>query len=380
MSESSATPAPEQPVSAAAPPAAEVQADVRDWDDALDLDPDDYQEIQAARDAKAAAATDQGAPATDAAKAGGDTSAPAADPAAVKPASPEPTPAATAHPKGLVERAKALGIDDTESYSTADLRAEVQQAIDFHRLREPTSPPPQRPQPKPEAAADGPADVLAELGIDKEKWEPEIVGAFEKLAKHTADLQKRLDGFDSERKQAGLVSTYDALDGFFAGLPDDDKARFGDGDRFTLKADAPEIARRMALVRAAGIDLSDPPPAKQLERALKAAHAALYPPVARPAAAPNPAERPVAHVNGNGHQPPAAPPRNDKGQFVKADDPEERAREEAWMRSASPMPTERRGNLDLPQGEPGTPERERWVQSRLAVRLRARSVAVGDDD
>lgn len=269
------------------------------------------------------------------------------------PAQAPAAPTKPSHPAFLVEMAREYGLSDRQI-----AQADADELTDFvrrQRQRESAAasafarpaaaapaPPAREPEPEPE-------DDLKDFGIERDKWDADTVKVFEAFAKSNKALRQRLDAHETERKNQTAQTAYDALDEFFAGLADD---RFGSGDRFTLDPQSAEVKRRLALVRAAGIDLQNPPAPRQIARMLKAAHADLYPAATEPA----PAKDAGAYggnghaangaANGNGHAK-AERPRGPDGRFLSDAELAEREREEAargrWAAGGLAAPAERRG-------------------------------------
>ena len=271
-----------------------------------------------------------------------------------------PVPAAQAkpaHPRSLVLKARRLGFSEDEINGIDDLATEVA-AVEYElaasaRERAASSAwrhqPEAAPEPKAAPEPEPEEDPLKALGIDESEWEPKLVAALKKLAGDNAGLKKALAAGETERKTEKAAAAYDAIDDFFESLGDD---RFGTGDRYTIKPGA-ELDRRVALLRAAGIDPKDPPKAKDVAKLLRAAHATLF-----PAAKAGAAEDAGAYAEAQDAAPEAtaaeaARPRGENGRFLSDEEIAERA-EEAEMKkryaaSAVAVPTHRSGSPE-PKG------------------------------
>lgn len=192
------------------------------------------------------------------------------------------------HTRGNVRRAKRLGAspeqiaatlpDDLDDWIDAETEARAREELRMEReqmMRRYE----QQSRQQPASPAAPPAEE--DYSIDNTEVEglatthPTIAKAIKKLPelmKENAALKKRLDARDQSEGQHRQQEVIDALDDGFEAL--EDAESYGEGSGMTLDAKSETLARREALIRAAGIDLNKDS-TKTIARKLKAAHKLL---------------------------------------------------------------------------------------------------------
>ena len=109
-----------------------------------------------------------------------------------------------------------------------------------------------------------------EFGLD-----PDLAAFMSRLAKTNKELKQKLDGVETTTRSRAQVEVVDAIDGVFDALAPTHRAYFGDKPGSLMAQDSPEMKRRMATLRHAGLTQDMPP--REVARRLKAAAAELFP-------------------------------------------------------------------------------------------------------
>lgn len=264
-----------------------------------------------------------------------------------------PPPAAPAHPRSLVLKARRLGYtaEEIAALSTADLRADVDavereeylaQRERFYaeqRQQPEQARPAEKPAPEPEADP---------LDFDVAEYEPAVGKLLSALRDKVRHLEKQTTQhaeIESRRQATTLVEAYDAA---FEQVGDD---RAGAGSGLDFAPGSPERDFRETILRAT--DLSKAKTARQTTAAIVATYRRLFgdKPAAAGSAAPAATD---AYAAAEGQPVKAGRPQDPKtGRFVPAEVEEEEAeREEVrgkFGRAGVAVPTHRAGAAE-PRG------------------------------
>lgn len=245
------------------------------------------------------------------------------------------------HASYLVEAARDFGYSDDEigEMSVSLLHKTMWQAqrkIDHERqqaLNFRTHDQQQVKKPEPQSAEEPEYD----LGIDNpEDYDPKLIGALKKLGgtqKEINDLKKQLAQRDQRDRERGARRSVAMIDAAFAALPEYKKI-FGEGPGTSLGPDKPEMRRRIAVLRQAGIDSAEIASVGELRAKIKQVTEDLYPSsLLSTTSEANPYE-------------PANPLKPEKN--GKAEKP--RITAEEWEAATLARPTQRKGK-EIPKGD-----------------------------
>lgn len=309
-----------------------------------------------------------------------------------------PPAAAFDHPPYLVRMARDIGMDEGEigEYSTDALAAHVRAAqqfllreraarardagqLDARRPREESGPPgpvKEKPPENPLGFTDEPADDNPAL--TKDGYDRKLVQALNTLWKRNQELEEKLTGTVEHVRQREAQTNHEKLDDAFAAVADL-YPHLGSGPGAELGADSDEMARRVAVIHAAGLDFNKPlPSAARLAARIKAAAARLFGKPPAPADGSGGSEEPGPgkprrpadpYAEAAAANPPTAVrPKKPAGVRVDYAEPadeydEDEARRRAWMEAGSPMPTHRKS--------PQEPKGVRRAAKAVANLLRA---------
>ena len=342
------------------PPPAPAAQDLDEFNPAWDMEPEDYADLQDYREKHA-------------------------KPAA--PAPPPPAPEPEPLPGWLTREAEQIGVkpDELKGMTTAQAEGYLDRRVRLFEARR--EQPARRDQPPPTPAAPvapaEPEDVLAKLGIDRSKFDDDTAETLEKIARHADERIKKVEETyktvaqrEAERQ---AERDWQLLD---KAIFNDHPEVYGKGPIAEL--DDPAAAERRAVVMTKLRELVQTgKQGKSLKEDADRIHRQLFG-FAAPASPPTASGTIAAgYTNGAGKPPvPAKPaPNPDQpkdpvtGKFVRKDADEHRARQEAWMDSTSPAPTDRtEGELPL-----GDDRALRGIQRRVAMLAQTRR-ADGDED
>lgn len=188
-------------------------------------------------------------------------------------AAPAAEPTTPAHPIRLVRLAQELGLADEviNNYSTDHLDELVFQ---LHRqalrlAREHTRQETVQKSGDRTWSADGPAPVTAppakeevSLGIEEDKYDPDLLGVIKKQAKRLADLEARLEGDSRAKANESLAETIDRV--FVK-----HESVLGKGKGKELDPGSRDWHRRMAVLGIVDRDTSKSPIEAKIDRAVK---------------------------------------------------------------------------------------------------------------
>ena len=311
--------------------------------------------------------------------------------AASAPPSPPPAPAAevtpareqTSHPESLTLRARQLGFSQEliGSLSTADLRSEVQQELQFRSLHRPQQQQQQQAarQPEAPAAAESLDDKLRRYGMDPDQWDDVTKGQLgamvDKFDGRLAKLEQLNDRFAAAEETRAADQEWKLLDRFFEKHPH----VYGKGPTAEMTDDDAGAEQRVTVRdRIRALVQSGRQSGKSVSALMadcEAVHKRLFG-FAAPADPPPPP--PADSITAGYGQPSAvAPvPTRDQtvetphgvkdaktGRFVRQDQSEHEARQRAWMDATSPAPTDR-AEEQLP---PGREKATRYLERRLRM-------------
>lgn len=208
----------------------------------------------------------------------------AAQPAteAVPDSPPEAPPAPQLAPY-LVRMAEDFGIPSegmTDESLAAAVRAVQRTVLQSRRENDALEAHQQQPAP---ARADAPPADDFDLGLSPEESEqlhPDVAKILKKaLARAVGPLQKRIDALSQREVARATETNTERIDRAFAGLND---PRLGTASRAELADDAPEVARRQAVVQQAARLAGPKATVQQVCAQLKKARDLLYEPPAAP--------------------------------------------------------------------------------------------------
>lgn len=309
---------------------------------------------------------------------------PVAPPAASPSAPPAGKDTKPAHPPSLRNMALELGLDpaDVDAAPTDQLAAFVHGTVRQMRLdqmaarRADNQLAALRPDQQPAHAAghQPPAEVdpLDEVEAEDEDFDPRLTKRLKALAAETRELRKLKDqigGVVQREQQREFTSKVDLVDAAFAALKAD--TLLGAGGRKDIVKDSPEFKRRVAVLNAAGLQLSGVPLDQMpslvaLTAKLKAAYTDLFgsapahaaghaeddDPYGSEEAGTQPAEEPIP--------PRQLPPRNGAGKFTRTQ----------WNGAAVRRPTHRTGGG-------GETDQERTARAVAAVAALQKATGTG---
>lgn len=205
-----------------------------------------------------------------------------------------PAPAAPRHPDWLTRQAQEMGLDPelVDALDSAklarlvnhQLRQQLSLQEQFSRQRTVQDGQVQPPPPKEE-------EPEIDLGPEGEQLDPAFAKVFKGIlgkhfSEHKKEVKKLQEQFEARQKadEERQASEADGLiDAAFARLGASYERYFGKGSYRTLQPGSPEMRRRLAALRDAGVDLKRPDRATIVGK-LRAAAAALYAPAPEPAA------------------------------------------------------------------------------------------------
>jgi hypothetical protein len=236
-------------------------------------------------------------------------------------------------PPALIEQARQFFTDEEitqfdrstlESAVRANLRSIIadRDRRDTQRVLE--------QQPRPPAP---PVETEEEFPLPTEElgYDPNIVGMAKlakKLHEENKELKKQLGGLAEREQQRNARTAGETLDLAFESLGEEWHAIFGKGDATELQG-KPELRRRLAVLRDAGVDLQAVPSLAKLKSMLKAAAETIYPAQVAP----------KKKDDLGAYGAPAGRPTNGS-----------RVTEEDWRQGSLARPTHRRGAAE-PTGE-----------------------------
>lgn len=152
------------------------------------------------------------------------------------------------HPRALVSRAKAFGLDDDEiaDMDTAELRGHLQDLALDRVLQGREQAAMNREQPVQQPHPETPPEPAEDLGVgaaELDNFDPGLVKVLRQQAREIAELKRRLNLQDSARQ---AETTDELIDVQFAQLGADFEPLIGKGGRREVKG--PELHRRRAIL------------------------------------------------------------------------------------------------------------------------------------
>lgn len=181
------------------------------------------------------------------------------EPAAKKPAAKSPAPkpdepARPKHPVSLVQDARRLGFSqaDIDGADTADLRAAV--AEEKARIAQDERDSVLAAAARPAAKEKAEPEVDEFDSLEADGFDPKIVAQLRRLDKANKELAAENKTVKEHLGKRERAANEEKLDEAFAALGEKYAARFGDGPAAGLGAKSDEMANRLIVLRAAGID------------------------------------------------------------------------------------------------------------------------------